>query len=232
LFGYFAGIMYWFPKFTGYTLSEIIGKYTFWFWFIGFILAFVPLYILGIMGATRRLDHYSASMGWQSLFIVAGVGSAIIAGGVGLIILQQVVSFFKRKQNIDKTGDPWNGRTLEWSIPSPAPFYNFAITPEVKTRDAFWEMKKNHVKGGEKEALNYRDIIMPNNSAASVFIGCLSVGFGFGMIWHIWWLSIISLVGIIVAIIIRTTSDNTEHVITAAEIEELDKKYKNWESFA
>jgi cytochrome o ubiquinol oxidase subunit 1 len=126
VFGYLAGITYWFPKIFGFRLNERLGKWSFWCWFIGFLLAFVPLYILGLMGATRRLDHYSASLGWQPLFIVSAIGAAIISAGVGIFILQIIVSIIKRKDNIDYTGDPWNGRTLEWSIPSPAPFYNFA----------------------------------------------------------------------------------------------------------
>jgi cytochrome o ubiquinol oxidase subunit 1 len=219
LFGYFAGLMYWFPKIFGYKLSEIIGKYSFWFWFIGFLLAFVPLYILGLMGATRRIDHYSASLGWQPLFIVAGIGAVIIAIGFCLIVLQQIVSFFQRKDNLDYTGDPWDGRTLEWSVASPAPFYNFAVIPKVNSRDAFWEMKKNN----HKENREYKDIIMPNNSAASVFIGGFSVLFGFGMVWHIWWLSIVALFCVILTIIIRSTSDNTEYVVSAEEIEKIEE---------
>jgi len=232
LFGYFAGIAYWFPKFSGYKLSEILGKYAFWCWFIGFVLAFVPLYILGIMGATRRLDHYSAATGWQSLFIVAAIGAGIIAIGIGFIVLQQIVSFFLRKKNLDITGDPWNGRTLEWSTASPVPFYNFAVTPVVDDKDAFWEMKRNHKKDSHSPKIIYKDIIMPKNSSISVFIGGLSLLFGFGMIWHIWWLSALGLIGVLIAVIIRTTNDDTEYVIPADEVKRLDALHKNWKDFA
>jgi cytochrome o ubiquinol oxidase subunit 1 len=126
VFGYFAGISYWFPKVFGFTLNERLGRYAFWCWIIGFATAFLPLYALGFMGATRRLDHYDSSMGWQSLFIVAGVGALIIGLGVVMQILQFIVSIKDRNKNRDTTGDPWNGRTLEWSTSSPAPVYNFA----------------------------------------------------------------------------------------------------------
>jgi cytochrome o ubiquinol oxidase subunit I len=223
LFGYFAGLTYWFPKFFGYKLNELLGKYAFFGWFFGFLLAFIPLYILGFMGATRRIDHYSSSTGWQPLFIVAGIGAGIIACGAAFIFLQQVVSFFQRKQNIDKTGDPWNGRTLEWSTVSPAPFYNFAVTPKVDDRDAFWAAKQAALAGKKVEKPEYKDIVMPKNSSISVIIGALSLVFGFAMIWHIWWLAAVGLIGIILSIIIRVSSDSNEYILTAAEVEKMDK---------
>ena len=143
VFGFFAGLTYWFPKVMGFSLNERLGKYAFWCWLIGFLLAFMPLYILGLMGATRRLDHYDASMGWQPLFIVAAVGVAIIMIGIGIQVLQVLVSIKQRKENRDLSGDHWGGRTLEWSIPSPPPLYNFAITPKVDTRDPFWVAKQS-----------------------------------------------------------------------------------------
>jgi cytochrome o ubiquinol oxidase subunit 1 len=228
LFGYFAGLMYWFPKFFGYKLNEVLGKYAFWLWFVGFLLAFVPLYILGLMGATRRIDHYSASTGWQPLFIVAGIGAGIIAIGVACLVIQQIVSFFQRKSNLDKTGDPWNGRTLEWSIPSPAPFYNFAVTPVVEDRDAFWAMKQSP----KKIKTVYEDIVLPKNSSISVIIGGFSLILGFGMVWHIWLLVIAGFIGAVVSLIIRVSSDDNEYVVTAEEVEKLENAYKHKESFA
>ena len=130
VFGFFTGYSYWFPKFAGYTLDEKLGKLSFWCWMIGFLLAFLPLYLLGIMGATRRLNQYDV-LGWQPLFVVAGVGALIILLGVGFQVLQFIVSYKNRAQNRDTTGDPWNGRNLEWSIHSPPPFYNFATIPQV-----------------------------------------------------------------------------------------------------
>jgi cytochrome o ubiquinol oxidase subunit 1 len=138
LFGIFAGITYWFPKVTGFKLNERIGRYAFWSWIIGFLVSFIPLYILGFMGATRRLETYPAETGWQPLFMASFIGSLIITLAVGLQILQLIVSIRQRRQNIDTTGDPWNGRNLEWATSSPPPFYNFAVIPEVTGRDAFW----------------------------------------------------------------------------------------------
>ena len=207
LFGFLAGITYWFPKFMGFKLHEGLGKYAFWCWFIGFLLAFMPLYVLGLMGASRRLDHYEASTGWQPLFIVAAIGVTIIICGIGFQILQILVSFKQRKQNRDLTGDPWNGRTLEWSTSSPPPFYNFAILPEVHERDSFWSMK--HTKVTEKPY--YKDIHMPKNTPMGLFIGGFSFILGFALIWHIIWLGIIGLIGVIACIVIRMSDDDTDY---------------------
>jgi cytochrome o ubiquinol oxidase subunit 1 len=215
VFGYFAGITYWFPKIFGFKLNERLGRYAFWCWLIGFLLAFVPLYILGLMGATRRLDHYDASMGWQQLFIVAAVGVGVIATGIGFQLLQLFVSIRQRKQNMDTTGDPWDGRTLEWSTASPAPHYNFALIPKVETRDAFWEMKRL----GKREKQQYEDIVMPKNTPFAMFIAGFAFIFGFAMIWHIYWLAIAGLLGVIACIIIRSNDEDTEHTIPAAEVE-------------
>jgi cytochrome o ubiquinol oxidase subunit 1 len=224
VFGYFAGITYWFPKIFGFRLNERLGKYAFWCWFIGFLLAFVPLYILGLMGATRRLDHYSPSLGWQPLFIVAGIGVIGVFAGVGFQVLQFIVSIMQRKQNLDTTGDPWNGRTLEWSTTSPAPFYNFAITPEVEGRDAFWAMKQ--AKEPKVPKPQYTDILMPKNSPMGLIIAGFAFGFGFAMIWHIYWLAAIGLAGIITSVIIRTSDDHSEYVVTAAKIEKMEAAAK------
>nr|NGX27221.1 Cytochrome bo(3) ubiquinol oxidase subunit 1 [Chlamydiota bacterium] len=137
VFGFFAGYSYWFPKFLGFKLNEKLGKCAFWCWLIGFLVAFLPLYLLGLMGATRRLNHYDV-LGWQPLFIVAALGVILILAGVGFQVLQVIVSVKQRKENQDTTGDPWNGRTLEWTTTSPPPFYNYAIIPEVHQRDPFW----------------------------------------------------------------------------------------------
>jgi cytochrome o ubiquinol oxidase subunit 1 len=219
VFGYFAAITYWFPKIFGFRLNERLGKYAFWCWFIGFLLAFVPLYILGLMGATRRLDHYSASLGWQPLFIVAGTGVVVIACGVGFQILQFIVSIRQRKQNLDTTGDPWNGRTLEWSTISPAPFYNFAVIPEISSRDAFWDMK--HAEA-EPEKVKYEDIYVPKNSPMGLIIATFAFLFGFALIWHIYWLAIIGLLGVIISVLVRTSDEDSEYVLPAEEVEKIE----------
>ena len=220
VFGYFAGITYWFPKIFGFKLNERLGKYAFWCWLVGFILAFTPLYILGLMGATRRLDNYDASLGWQGLFVVAGIGALIILAGICTQILQMVVSIKNRRDNLDTTGDPWNGRTLEWSISSPAPFYNFATMPVVTERDAFWEMKKSHHKKHKK--IVYEDIYMPKNSGVGLLIGGLSLALGFGIVWHIWILVALALAGLIACVIIRSSKDNTEYKVSAKTIAKIE----------
>ncbi len=222
LFGIFAGFTYWFPKFTGFTLNERIGKWAFWHWIVGFLLAFVPLYILGIMGATRRLDSYDPSLGWQSLFIVAAVGVAVIGVGIALQIWQLIYSIVKRGANRDRTGDPWDGRTLEWSTGSPPPEYNFAIIPKITTRDAFWETKQQGVNHQQKN-LEYEDIAVPKNTSAGLFIAAGSFAVGFGLIWHIWWLAAAGLLAIIAVLIYRLSQEDTERIIPAAEIARIEQ---------
>lgn len=219
VFGYFAGITYWFPKVFGFKLNERLGRYAFWCWIVGFVLAFVPLYILGIMGATRRLDHYDASMGWQSLFIIAGIGALIIAAGLGFQILQFIVSFFQRKQNLDKTGDPWNGRTLEWSTTSPAPVYNFAVLPEVSDRDAFWATKQSKTT---KPKANYTAISLPKNTGFGIYIAIFAFCFGFAAIWHLAWLATIAVVGMVLCLIARSLDDETEYEIPANTVAKIE----------
>lgn len=230
LFGYFAGITHWFPKIFGFKLNEKLGRYSFWCWTIGFVTAFTPLYVLGLMGATRRLDHYQASTGWQSLFIVAGIGVAIIVAGVALQALMLIVSIRDRAKLRDKTGDPWDGRMLEWSTPSPMPFYNFAITPVVASRDPFWDQK--HPKQAETvieadhSAKKYEDIVMPKNSPMGMVIALFAFLFAFAMVWHILWLGVIGILGAILSIIINSTKEDTDYVLKAAEVAAIDKSLR------
>ena len=232
VFGYFAGLTYWFPKIFGFTLNERLGRYASYCWTVGFLVAFLPLYILGLMGATRRLDHYDASTGWQGLFIVAGFGVVIISVGIGLQLLQLVVSIVQRKKNRDLTGDPWNGRTLEWSVPSPAPFYNFAVTPVVHSRDQFWEEKQALRRHEQTEKPAYQDIYLPKNSSLGLVIAMFAFLIGFGLIWHMWWLAGIGLAGVIICIIVRTSNDDTEYLVTARELEKLDRTYTMKEQYS
>jgi cytochrome o ubiquinol oxidase subunit I len=225
VFGYLAGITYWFPKMFGFRLHEGLGKAAFWCWLFGFILAFVPLYILGLMGATRRLNTYDASLGWQGLFIVAGVGVVVILAGVGFQVLQLVYSIWKRKELRDTTdGDPWDGRTLEWATASPAAAYNFATLDPVTSRDAFWEMKQAKKAGKGKPS--YRAINLPKNTGAGVVIGGLAIVLGFGIIWHIWWLAGLALVSILTTAIVRLNQDETEYTIPAAEVAKIEASRK------
>lgn len=219
IFGFFAGLTYWFPKIFGFTLNEALGRIAFYCWLIGFLMAFMPLYVLGILGATRRLDHYDASLGWQGLFVVAAIGGAIIMLGIAMQLLQLIYSVKKRKENLDRTGDPWNGRTLEWSTASPAPSYNFAVIPAVTCRDAFWEMKQTKTSS---KTLTYEDIHMPKNTGAGIIIAGFAFLVGFGLIWHIWWLASLGLLGIIGCLIRRTFTDESEYVITAQQLKKME----------
>ena len=218
LFGIFAGISYWFPKIAGFKLNERIGRYAFWCWLIGFLMAFTPLYVLGIMGATRRLDHYDSSTGWQPFFIMALVGGIIIMIGVALQFVQIIASVIQKRRLVDTTGDPWNGRSLEWSVASPAPFYNFAVVPQVSSRDAYWEMKQQGIPKP-----SYEDIHMPNNTASGIYISAFAFLAGFGFVWDIVWLIIVSILGIIVCVITRTFNEETEYTLTADEVEKIER---------
>ena len=221
LFGFFAAFTYWFPKIIGFRLNEKWGHRSFWFWFIGFLLAFAPLYILGLMGATRRLNHYEASTGWQPLFIIAAVGVASIVVGVVCQVIQVLVSIKERHENRDTTGDPWDAGTLEWSTTSPPPLYNFAIMPIVTTRDHFFTMKQQPPKDVE-----YVDIHLPKNSPLGLYIGIFSFLFGFAIIWHILWLFIAGLVGMITCAIIRLSGDDADdnYYFLAHEVEQIEQR--------
>jgi cytochrome o ubiquinol oxidase subunit 1 len=218
VFGFFAGYAYWFPKFMGFKLNERLGSWAFWCWFIGFLVAFMPLYLLGLMGATRRLNHYDVAA-WQPLFIVAGLGAVLIGIGFMLQLLQLYVSIRDRRKTQDTTGDPWNGRTLEWATSSPPPFYNFAVIPEVKERDAFWAMKL--AKSTKKPT--YESIHMPSNTAAGFFIGALSFPFGFGVIWEIHWMTLLSFIGMVVCMIWRLYEKNQDYTISAREVAKIER---------
>ena len=218
VFGYMAAISYWFPKVFGFTLNEKLGKIAFWCWLIGFMVAFLPLYALGIMGATRRLDHYDPSMGWQGLFIVAAVGVVIILVGVLFQVLQFGYSIYKRNENRDLTGDPWNGRTLEWSTSSPPPEYNYANLSPVESHDEFWRLKEEKVK----RPTDYQSIILPKNTPLPVAIGMLSLVAGFGLVWHIFWLSALGLLAIVGLIIYRTGSGENERIISAELVSKIE----------
>jgi cytochrome o ubiquinol oxidase subunit 1 len=218
VFGFMGGLTYWFPKIFGFKLNEKLGKLAFWGWFVGFVLAFTPLYILGLMGATRRMDHYDPSLGWQQLFIVAAVGVALIVAGIGFQILQLIVSIWKRNENRDLTGDPWNGRTLEWSTTSPPPVYNFASIPTADERDPYWAQKQSTAS----RKVTYEDIYLPKNTPFGMIIAAFAFIAGFGIVWHIWWLAVIGFLGIVTSIIIRSTDEEPEYKIPAAKVKEME----------
>jgi cytochrome o ubiquinol oxidase subunit 1 len=217
LFGIFAGINYWFPKIAGFRLNERIGRYAFWCWVVGFALAFIPMYILGIMGATRRLDHYDASTGWQPLFVTMLIGGIVIAIGVALQIVQIIASFIEKRRLMDRTGDPWDGRSLEWATVSPPPFYNFTVIPTVHGRDPFWEMKRRGIREPK-----YEDIHIPKNTAAGIYISVFAFLLGFGFVWHMVGLIVVSLIGILVVFVARGFDEHPEYTLTADEVRRLE----------
>lgn len=219
VFGFFCAFTYWFPKFTGFFLSEKLNVYAFWCWLVGFLLAFMPLYMLGFMGATRRLDHYEADTGWHPLFVVAFFGALVILTGVLIQIYGLFKSIRERHNNRDLTGDPWNGRTLEWATSSPPPFYNFAIIPTVDQIDPLWAMKRGTAPKPEK---TYEDILLPVNTGIGVYIGIFSLIFGFAMTWHIFWLAILSFIAIIGCAIIRLWGEDEHQVITVDEVKKME----------
>lgn len=222
LFGFFAGFTYWFPKFTGFLLDDKLNRYAFWCWFTGFLLAFMPLYMLGFMGATRRLDHYDASTGWHPLFVTAGIGAFIILIGASIQLYGLFKSIFERNKHRDLTGDPWNARTLEWSISSPPPIYNFAVIPTVDQIDPLWAIKRGEAP---KPEATYEDIHLPPNTPFGFYIGMLSLVFGFAMTWHIFWLAILCFVGIVIFLIIRLSRPDIHDVITAEEVQKIETEH-------
>ncbi|MDR0806607.1 MAG: cytochrome o ubiquinol oxidase subunit I [Enterobacteriaceae bacterium] len=221
VFGCLAGFNYWFPKAFGFKLNEKLGKCAFWFWIIGFFVAFMPLYALGFMGMTRRLN-YSLQPEWTSLLVVAAIGAVLIAIGIACQILQLIVSIKDRNKNRDVTGDPWGGRTLEWSTSSPAPFYNFAHLPSVKGIDAFFAMKQDGT--AYQRPASYEPIHMPKNTGVGVIIAAFSVVFGFAMVWEIWWMALVGFIGIAVTYIAYTFNDDTEYFVPVDEIEKIENQ--------
>jgi cytochrome o ubiquinol oxidase subunit 1 len=218
LFGAFAGYMYWFPKAFGFRLHEGLGKASFWCWLIGFYLAFMPLYALGLMGATRRMQHYD-NVEWQPLMLVAMGGALLILTGILLVIVQLAVSIRNRAALADRTGDPWQGRTLEWSTASPPPPWNFAVLPQVQGTDAYWAMKEAGRATTQPAAQpRYEPIEVPRNTPVGVFIAFFAVIAGFSLIWHIWWLAIIGLLGMAGAGLVHAWSLEREEIIPADEI--------------
>ncbi|HIV79282.1 cytochrome o ubiquinol oxidase subunit I [Sphingomonas yabuuchiae] len=214
LFGAFAAINYWWPKAFGFKLNQFWGKVSFWLWVIGFWVAFTPLYIMGLMGVTRRLHHFD-DPSLQIYFIVALLGALMIAGGIGAFLVQIGVSIWKKEELRDVTGDPWDGRTLEWATSSPPPDYNFAFTPVIHELDAWYDMKD---KKAQAPTEGYRPIHMPKNTGTGVIIAGLSTAFGFGMIWYMWWLAAIALLGVVVVAIWHTFNYDRDFYIPVEEV--------------
>ena len=214
LFGSFAAINYWFPKAFGFKLDKTWGTISFWFWVIGFYVAFMPLYVLGLMGVTRRLRHFE-DPSLQIWFIIAAIGAAMIAVGIAAFLIQFYVSFRNREALRDLTGDPWNGRSLEWATSSPPPAYNFAFTPVVRDLDAWYDMKANNA---DRPTTGFRDIHMPRNTGAGIILAGLSTVIGLAMIWYIWWLAALAFVGLLAVAIGHSFNYDRDFYIRADEV--------------
>ncbi len=222
LFGYFAGLTYWFPKATGFKLDEKLGKISCALWTVGFFMAFMPLYVLGFMGMTRRLNYYDNPV-WNDWLLVAGVGAMIVLAGILTQFYQIFASIRDQKQNRDLTGDPWYGRTLEWATSSPPPFYNFAKLPDVRDRDHFHDVKKYGL--AYKRPEKYSRIHMPKNTWAGIVISGFSLVMGFAMIWHIWWMAILGTLGMVVSWIIYAFEKEKDYYVEIEEVEAIENKH-------
>jgi cytochrome o ubiquinol oxidase subunit 1 len=219
VFGGMAGYTYWFPKAFGFTLDERLGAVSFWCWLIGFYLAFMPLYMVGLMGMTRRMQHY-ADLSWQPYLIVAEVGAVVILCGIIATIAQLVVSIRRRESRRDRSGDPWNGRTLEWSTASPPPAYNFAVLPQVESLDAFWVMKQ---RGPMVPAEHYEPIEVPRNSPNGFITAFFAVVMGFALIWHIWWMAIVGLLCAALTLLAFGWIERGEDEVSGAQLAEAER---------
>jgi cytochrome o ubiquinol oxidase subunit I len=221
LFGIFAGITFWFPKIFGFKLDEKLDKQAFWLWIIGFFIAFIPIYLLGFMGAPRRIDHYDSSTGWQPLYMTSMIGFLVILAGVATQVYMVVKSIRERKAN-QATGDPWNGRTLEWASHSPPPFYNFAVLPPIYSAQPLWDLKKQGWKG-EKD---YHDIECFKNTGMGVYISVFAFLGAFAVVWHIYWLMAVGLLGVIACVIILSLDDEMEYILPAKEVAKIEAQYR------
>jgi cytochrome o ubiquinol oxidase subunit 1 len=224
LFGAMAGYNYWFPKAFGFKLDERWGRRAFWCWLVGFYLAFMPLYALGLMGMSRRMQHYD-DVSWQPWLLVAAVGALVILAGIASQVVQLVVSIRTREQHRDVTGDPWNGRTLEWSTPSPPPAWNFAMLPHVGETDTFWTRKQTARAKQDRpmQAPTYAPIEMPKNSATGFVTAFFAVVTGFALIWHIWWMVALGLFGAFVTTLVFAFREQEDIEIPAEQVAGFDR---------
>jgi cytochrome o ubiquinol oxidase subunit 1 len=221
VFGLFAGYTYWFPKAFGFRLHEGLGKAAFWFWTVGFYVAFMPLYVLGFLGMTRRMQQYDVPA-WQPWLIVAAAGAGLIAIGTGFLVAQLYYSIRHRDALRDLSGDPWNGRTLEWSTASPPPSYNFAVLPEITALDTFWVEKQRAIHDPTaRPGPSYEALEVPRNSATGITCAFFASLMGFALIWHIWWLAALGAVGALVTFVVFAWRDHVEE-LPAEELARMD----------
>jgi cytochrome o ubiquinol oxidase subunit I len=222
LFGAFAGYTYWFPKAFGFRLHEGLGKAAFWFWLVGFYVAFMPLYAAGFLGMTRRMQHYDVAE-WRPWMILAAGGAVLILIGIVFQVMQLVVSIRDRAELRDSTGDPWDGRSLEWATASPPPVFNFAIMPDVSGADAYWTTKmRAREQALQSEGPQYKDVEMPRNSPTGFVCAFFATIMGFALIWHIWWMVVAGGIGAFATFVVFAWRDHDEYVIPAAEVARID----------
>ena len=222
LFAAFAGYIYWWPKAFGFKLHHGWGVAMFWFWVVGFYLAFMPLYVTGLMGMTRRLQHYDIAA-WRPWMLIAEVGAVSILCGIVCQVTQIVVSIRHRAELVDTTGDPWDGRSLEWITTSPPPVFNFAALPQVTGEDAYWRIKQQALARRElSQKPDYEPIEMPKNSPTGVVVAFFAVVLGFALIWHIWWMAAVGFAGAFATFVVFAWRPHSEYEIPAAEVERLD----------
>jgi cytochrome o ubiquinol oxidase subunit 1 len=226
VFGVMAGYSYWFPKAFGFQLDERWGKASFWCWMVGFYLAFMPLYALGLMGMTRRMQHYD-DLSWQPWLLAAAVGAVVILAGIVCQIVQLVVSIRDREQH-RVTADPWNGRTLEWSTASPPPAWNFAVLPQVSETDTYWNAKQRSRENHDQpaQAHEYKLIEMPKNTATGFATAFFAVVMGFALIWHIWWMAGVGVFGAFVTMLVFAFRDEEEIEIPAEQLARFDRAHQ------
>jgi cytochrome o ubiquinol oxidase subunit 1 len=227
VFGVMAGYTYWFPKAFGFTLDERWGRASFWCWLVGFYLAFMPLYVLGLMGMTRRMQHYD-NLDWQPWLLMAAAGAAVILAGIVCQVVQLIVSVRGRGQHRDVTGDPWNGRTLEWSTASPPPAWNFAFLPRVPDKGSLWksELRAGTTQDQAAQAPKYEPIEIPKNSATGFVTAFFAVVTGFALIWHIWWMVGVGLFGAFATLLVFAFRDEEEVEIPAELVAQFDLRHK------
>jgi cytochrome o ubiquinol oxidase subunit I len=223
VFGAFAGISYWFPKAFGFRLHEGWGTAVFWLALAGFYIVFMPLYVAGLLGMTRRLQHYDVAM-WRPWMLIAAVGIVIMAASAACQVIQLVVSIRRREELRDSTGDPWDGRSLEWATSSPPPSFNFAVLPQVSGAEPYWEIKRRAIEAQQLSAEpHYEGIELPRNSPTGFITAFFATLTGFALIWHIWWLMAVGLVAAYAVFVWFAWREVHEKFIPAAVVARLDR---------
>jgi cytochrome o ubiquinol oxidase subunit I len=177
----------------------------------------MPLYALGLMGMTRRMQHYDVAS-WQPWLVAAAIGVIIILAGIVCQVIQLVVSIRGREQ-LKVNADPWNGRTLEWATASPPPAWNFAVLPQVTDLDALWNKKqRERTQAQPPKERKFEPIEMPKNSATGFITAFFAVVTGFALIWHIWWMAGVGAIGGFLTMLAFAFRDEEEVEVPAEQI--------------